>query len=138
MSHHTKHEDKAMPLPRPFHVLPRYLNPALRSVAGYLPPLALLHHTRRRSGQAYDTPVQAYRTRNGYIAAYAYSDNPQWAQNLLAAGEGEMTRAGKHYTITNPRHLGRDGLNLLPSPVAAVMRGIGVRDFLQFDGALSR
>jgi hypothetical protein len=49
-----------------------------------------------------------------------------------------MTRAGKHYAITNPRRLGRDGLNLLPSPVAAVMRGIGVSDFLQFDGTVSR
>ena len=50
-----------MPLPGPFHVLPRYLNPALRSVAGYLPPVALLH-LRGRSGRAYATPVQAYRT----------------------------------------------------------------------------
>jgi hypothetical protein len=49
-----------------------------------------------------------------------------------------MTRAGKHYAITNPRHVGRDGLSLLPSPVAAVMRGIKVSDFLQFDGILSR
>ena len=49
---YTKHKDKTMPLPPPFHVLPRYLNPALRSVAGYLPPLALLHHRGRRSRRA--------------------------------------------------------------------------------------
>lgn len=124
-----------MPLPQQLGVLPRYLNPVLRPVAGYLPPLALLRHYGRRSGRAYETPVQAYRTPQGYIAAYAYSDNPEWARNLLATGHGQMARAGKHYAITNPRHIGQDGLNLLPSPVAVMMRLIGVRDFLQFDTA---
>ena len=91
-----------MPLPRSLSVLPRRLNPVLCPVAGHLPPLALLHHTGRQSGRAYETPVQAYRAGNGYIVAYAYSDNPQWAQNLLAASHGQMTRAGKRYTIANP------------------------------------
>jgi deazaflavin-dependent oxidoreductase (nitroreductase family) len=122
-----------MPLPKPLRILPRYLNPALRAVAAYLPPLAVLHHTGRRTGQTYDSPVQAYRTDGGYLVGYAYSDNPQWAQNLLATGHGQMTRAGKLYAITNPRHLGTEGLALLPAPVAAMMRGIGVGDFLRFD-----
>lgn len=124
-----------MPLPQPLSIMPRYLNPVLRPVAGYLPPLALLHHTGRQSGRDYETPVQAYRIPRGFIAGYGYSDNPQWARNLLAGGRGQMTRAGKHYTITNPQHVGQDGLKLLPSPVAAMMRSIGVRDFLQFDTA---
>lgn len=127
-----------MPLPQPLSVLPRYLNPVLRPVAGYLPPLALLHHSGRRSRRAYVTPVQAYRTPQGYIAAFAYSDNPQWAQNLLATGHGQMMRAGKHYTITNPQEVGQDGLDVLPSPVAAIMRRIGVRDFLRFDTTPSK
>lgn len=124
-----------MPLPTPLKVLPRYLNPALRAVAGHLPPLAILHHSGRRSGHRYDSPVQAYRTDGGYVVGYAYSDNPHWAQNLLAAGQGQMTRAGKHYAITNPRPLGAEGLDLLPRPIAAMMRSIGVGDFLCFDTA---
>jgi deazaflavin-dependent oxidoreductase (nitroreductase family) len=122
-----------MPLPPLLRVLPRYLNPILRPVAGHLPPLAVLHHTGRKSGHPYASPVQAYPVAGGYIAAYAYSDNPQWAQNLLASGEGNMTRGGKHYAITTPRHLGDEELQLLPKPVAAMMRGIGVHSFLQFD-----
>lgn len=127
-----------MPLPRPLRVLPRYLNPVLRPVARYLPPLAVLHHTGRKSGNRYNSPVQAYPVSGGYIAAYAYSDNPQWAQNLLATGEGAMTRGGKHHTITNPRHFGNEGLQLLPKPVAAMMRDIGVRSFLQFDATVQQ
>lgn len=122
-----------MPLPRPARALPRLLNPALRRVAGYLPPLAVLHHTGRKTSAAYAAPVQAYRTPGGFIVAYAYSNNPQWAQNLLAAGTGSLTRAGTDYHITNPRPLGPEGLQLLPTPVATMMRGIGVRNFLQFD-----
>lgn len=127
-----------MPLPHPLKVLPRYLNPALRPLSQHLPPLALLHHKGRRSGRLHDTPVQAYRTPQGCVAAFAYSDNPHWAQNLLAAGQGQMTRAGKRYTITHPRRLDEEGLKQLPPPVAAVMRGIGVHNFLQFDTERTR
>jgi deazaflavin-dependent oxidoreductase (nitroreductase family) len=122
-----------MTLPRPLSILSRYLNPVVRPLAGYLPPMALLGHRGRRSGREYQTPVQAYRTPQGYIAAFLYSDNPEWARNLLAAGTGRMTRAGKHYTIANPRRLGPDGLALLPSPVAAMMLAIAVTGVLQFD-----
>ena len=125
-----------MPLPRPLRVLPRYLNPILRPIAGYLPPLAVLHHVGRKSGLSYDTPVQGYPTSDGFIAAYAYSENPAWAQNLVASGKGQMTRGGKHYTISNPRRLGDEGLQLLPKPVASMMRSIGVHNYLQFDAAV--
>lgn len=122
-----------MPLPSPLKVLPRYLNPALRPLSRKLPPLALLHHEGRHSGRTYETPVQAYRTPHGYIAAYAYSDNPHWAQNLLATGHGHMTRAGKRYTITNPRHLDEKGLDQLPTPVRTLMKAISIRNALQLD-----
>jgi deazaflavin-dependent oxidoreductase (nitroreductase family) len=122
-----------VPLPRPARILPRYLNPALRRVAIYLPPLAVLHHNGRRTATPYTIPVQAYRTAGGFLVAYAYSDHPQWAQKLLATGTGTLTRAGKHDRITNPRQLGLEGLHLLSAPVATLMRAIGVRGFLQFD-----
>ena len=127
-----------MPLPRRLSLLPHYLNPLLRPIAGYLPPLALLHHRGRRSGRRYDTPVQAFRTPQGYIAALVYSNDPEWARNLLAAGEGQMTRAGRTYSITNPRRLGTNGMKLIPPPVAAITRALGVQGFLQFDAAPSR
>ena len=122
-----------MPLPRSLSVMPRYLNPLLRPIAGYLPPLALLHHRGRRSGRHYDTPVQAFRTPQGYIAAFAYSNDPAWARNLLAAGAGQMTRAGQTYDISNPRRLGKDGEKLLPPAVTAMMRALDVQGILQFD-----
>lgn len=75
-----------MPLHRSLIVMPRYLNPLLRPIAGYLPPLALLHHRGRRSGRSYETPVQAFRTPQGYIAAFV-------GMELVPAAVAAITRA---------------------------------------------
>ena len=89
-----------MPMPRPLNALPRYLNPVLTPLARRLPPLAVLHHVGRRSGTAYDTPVQAFRTPQGFVVGLAYEPDAAWALNLLAAGDGQMTRAGRRYQLT--------------------------------------
>jgi deazaflavin-dependent oxidoreductase (nitroreductase family) len=104
-----------MPMPRRLAGLPRYLNPVLKPLAGRLPPLAILHHRGRRSGRVYDTPVQAFRTPEGFVVALAYDRNAAWALNLLAASGGEMTRAGRRYELTRPRRSGPDARKLLPA-----------------------
>jgi deazaflavin-dependent oxidoreductase (nitroreductase family) len=118
--------------------LPRYLNPALTPVARRLPPLAVIHHRGRRSGREYDTPVQAYPTRNGVLVGLAYTSNAQWARNVLAAGAASMTRAGRTSTIRNPRRRGPDALRDLPGPVALMMRALDIEDFLEFDDEQER
>lgn len=113
--------------------LPRILNPRLTPVARRLPPLAVLHHRGRKSGRSYDTPVQCFRTKNGFLVGLAYDSNAQWAQNLLAAGTGEITRSGQRYTITRPHRRGPDALKDLPGPVAFTMWSLGITEFLEFD-----
>lgn len=122
-----------MPMPGPLTGLPRYLNPVLRPLARRLPPLAVLHHRGRRSGRSYETPVQAYRTPQGFVVGLAYDKDAAWALNLLAAHGGEMTRAGRHYRLTNPRRSGPEARELLPGWAALMMRSIDVEDFLEFD-----
>jgi deazaflavin-dependent oxidoreductase (nitroreductase family) len=113
--------------------LPRRLNPVLLPAARRFRPLAVIHHQGRRTGRAYDTPVQAYRTRNGYLVGLAYDRNAQWARNVLAAGHAGMTRAGQRYTISQPRRRGPDARQDLPVWVAPMMRMLGIDDFLEFD-----
>lgn len=122
-----------MAFPSRFTFLARRLNPLVLPLTRRLPPFAVLHHRGRRSGRFFDTPVQAYSTRDGWVVALAYSHNAPFALNLMAAGEGEMTRAGRRYRITTPRRAGREALELLPSPVALEMRFVGIDDFLLFD-----
>nr|WP_296768820.1 nitroreductase family deazaflavin-dependent oxidoreductase [Rhodococcus sp. (in: high G+C Gram-positive bacteria)] len=100
-----------------------------------MPPLAVLRHEGRRSGRAYETPVQAYRTPGGFIVGLAYSDNPNWVRNILASGTGEITRGRHNYTISNPRRRGPDARRELAKPVAAMMRLLGIDNYFQFDCA---
>jgi hypothetical protein len=62
----------------------------------------------------------------------AYDHNAPFALNLLAAGGGEMTRAGRRYRITRPRRVGREALQLLP---ALASLEVGIDEFLLFDVA---
>ena len=122
-----------MAFPRPLAALPRHLNPLVQPLTRRLPPFAVLHHRGRRTGRSYDTPVQAYRTPDGWVVGLAYDRNSPFALNPLAAGGGEMTRAGRRYRITQPRRFGREVLFLLPALASLQMRVVGIEDFLQFD-----
>jgi len=122
-----------MTFPRPMATLSRHLNPLARPLTRRLPPFAVLHHRGRRSGRSYDTPVQAYRTPDGWVVGLAYDHNSAWVLNLLAAGGGEMTRAGRRYRITQPRRVGREAYELLPFFASLPMRMMGIDEFLQFD-----
>jgi deazaflavin-dependent oxidoreductase (nitroreductase family) len=122
-----------MAFPRRMVALPRLLNPLVLPLTRRVPPLAVLHHRGRRSGRSYATPVQAYATPDGWLVALAYDHNAPFALNLLAAGGGEMTRAGHRYRISQPRRVGREALKTLPALAALEMRVVGIDEFLQFD-----
>ncbi len=122
-----------MTFPRQMATLSRLLNPLNMPLARRLPPLAVLQHRGRRTGRSYDTPVQAYHTPDGWVVGLAYDHNSAWVLNLLAAGGGEMTRAGRRYRITQPRRVGREVYEHIPVWAALQMRVVGIDEFLQFD-----
>ncbi|ROQ69085.1 deazaflavin-dependent oxidoreductase (nitroreductase family) [Streptomyces sp. 840.1] len=122
-----------MPFLSRFSGLPKYLNPVLRPLARFVPPMAVLHHRGRRSGRPFDTPVQAFRTRTGFIVGLAYTPDANWARNILAAGGGQISRGGRRYTIGRPRRRGPEARADLPAPVGLMMRKLGIDDFLEFD-----
>ncbi|MFD7874878.1 nitroreductase family deazaflavin-dependent oxidoreductase [Streptomyces sp. NPDC059766] len=122
-----------MPFLSRFSSLPKYLNPVLRPLGRWVPPLAVLHHRGRRSGTPFDTPVQAFRTKSGFIVGLAYNANANWAQNILAAGGGEISRGGRRYTISRPRKRGPEARADLPAPIGFVMRKLDIDTFLEFD-----
>jgi deazaflavin-dependent oxidoreductase (nitroreductase family) len=122
-----------MTFPPQLAAVSRRLNPLVLPLTRRVPPLAVLHHRGRRSGRSFDTPVQAYHTRDGWLVGLAYSNHAPFALNLFAAGDGEMTRAGRRYRITKPRRVGREALKTLPALAALQMRAVGIDEFLQFD-----
>ena len=122
-----------MPITGALANLPKYINPVLRPLSAWLPPLAVVHHRGRRSGKDFATPVQAYRTGGGFIVGLAYNRNAAWALNLLAADGGQLSRAGRRYDLTHVRRSGPDALDRLPRAAAQMMRKLDIEDFIEFD-----
>src|SRR5579872_6625183 len=51
-----------------------------------LPGFGMLTHVGRKSGRLYRTPVNVFRTADGFLIALTYGREAHWAQNVLAAG----------------------------------------------------
>ena len=64
---------------------------------------AVLHHTGRRSGRAYATPVVARPVADGFVIPMPFGDETQWARNLLAAGQGVLHWNGAEHPVVEPR-----------------------------------
>jgi deazaflavin-dependent oxidoreductase (nitroreductase family) len=73
----------------------RFTNKLTSEVAGYLPGFAIVSHIGRKSGRTYRTPVNAFRTDDGYIIALTYGSESDWVKNVLAAGSCELQTRGQ-------------------------------------------
>ncbi|GIW44079.1 MAG: hypothetical protein KatS3mg077_1361 [Candidatus Binatia bacterium] len=85
-----------------------FTNPIMRTFAWVVPPLAIVHHTGRKTGRTYRTPVVAFRTPKGFVIPLTYGRDVDWAQNLLKARRGTVEQLGRKYELVNPRIVDRD------------------------------
>lgn len=63
--------------------------------AGWLPGVGILAHVGRKSVKVYQTPVNVFRTPNGFIVALTYTSESEWVKNVLAAGGANSRLAGR-------------------------------------------
>jgi deazaflavin-dependent oxidoreductase (nitroreductase family) len=82
----------------------RYMNPAVRRIARFLPTFAVIKHRGRKSGRRYETVVNAYRKRN-VLAILMGHGNADWVKNVVAAGEADVRLFGRDLHVTNARVL---------------------------------
>lgn len=126
-----------MPLP---HFVARtnqyWINPIARTIGPRVPPFMLIHHIGRKSGQAYTTPVWAFRQPDGFLIVLTYGPHTDWLRNLQETGECTATYRGRTWRLTNPsvRH-GDPGEQPLPYLVRKAIRAIGVEDILHVTAA---
>jgi deazaflavin-dependent oxidoreductase (nitroreductase family) len=121
---------RLFPLLRP--VYKRVLNPkALREAAAGETRWAVLHHVGRRSGVAYNTPVDAQRTTNGVVIPLVYGPAADWCRNILAAGRCTLTLDGEELALTAPEVVDMKVAETLLSPERArTWRSIGIEHCL--------
>jgi deazaflavin-dependent oxidoreductase (nitroreductase family) len=82
----------------------RTLNPAVLAVAGRVgSPYAVMHHTGRRSGRSYTTPIRVRPTPDGFIVPLPYGREVDWCRNVIAADGAVIAWQGKDYPVDEPK-----------------------------------
>lgn len=87
----------AVPFPQWLARLNRVgLNRVMKHVAPSAPGLGVVVHKGRRSGRMYETPVNVFRTGDGFVISLTYgAEKTEWVKNVVASGGCEL-RAGPH------------------------------------------
>ncbi len=107
------------------------LNRVVRHVAPWAPGLGLIIHRGRRSGREYQTPVNVFRTEDGFVVALTYGPrNTDWVQNVLAAGGCELRTGGRVLRVNSPRVYHDESRRGIRPLEQQTLRLLGVADFL--------
>jgi deazaflavin-dependent oxidoreductase (nitroreductase family) len=104
-------------------------NHILRPVAAVLPGFGVVIHRGRRTGREYRTPVNAFRTNDGYVIALTYGVG-DWARNVQAAGGCELETLRRRVRLTDPRLVHDPARRAVPAAIRPILAAIGVTDFL--------
>lgn len=125
-----------MPIPRVVGRLNKVgFNRVSTPVARRLGGFAVVHHVGRRSGRAFRTPVNLFPTEGGYVIALTYGPDTDWVKNILAAGGCDVETRGRRVPCTRPRVYRDPGRRHIRPVEAAVLRLIGVEEFLSLEVA---
>ena len=107
----------------------RFLEPVARRARGF----AVVHHSGRRSGSAYKTPVNLFELGHSSIVALTYGPTVDWAQNVLAGGGVVEDRTGSR-RIESAEVVDRGtAWPALPIVVRGVLRLLRVRHFMRLE-----
>lgn len=120
-----------MPLPQRLARFNRVAtNRIIGHVAGFLPGFAVVVHRGRRSGKEYRTPVNAFRTSDGYRIALTYGPDSDWTRNVRAARGCTLIVRGRHIALRDPQLFTDPANHWAPSPVRLILSRVGVRQSL--------
>ena len=99
-------------------------------VAGWLPGFGIVEHAGRRSGRVYRTPVNVFRTWDGYVIALTYGPDTDWVKNVLAAGGCSLQVRGRRVRLTAPRIAHDAERRAAPLVVRQILAVLDVTEFL--------
>ncbi|HEY7195617.1 MAG TPA: nitroreductase family deazaflavin-dependent oxidoreductase [Gaiellaceae bacterium] len=108
----------------------RVTNHLTRHVAGWMPGFAIVSHTGRHSGRAYETPVNVFRHGDRYVFALTYGADTDWVRNVLAAGGCEIETRRRTIALTDPERFTDATRRLTPPPARWILGLLDVSEFL--------
>ena len=125
-----------MPLPRAvarfnLRYTNRFIEPIVRRSAGF----ATVHHTGRRSGREYRTPVHVFDLDGDLIVALTYGPTADWIRNVTE-GPSWLERRGRRFDVIDVGVVGREeAWPALPWFVRGGLRVLRVNDFARLSVA---
>jgi len=107
-------------------------NPAMLKAAGKR--ITTVHHTGRKSGREYVTPVWAERSGQWFFIPLPYGTDVDWCRNVLAGGCCVLEREGVRYETATPVIVpAAEAVPLLPRGLRRRHRLVGVDSYLRLD-----
>jgi deazaflavin-dependent oxidoreductase (nitroreductase family) len=64
---------------------------------------SVVRHVGRTTGRAYETPVQAVTTDDGFVIALPYGPNTDWLKNVVASGSATIVHEGEIVRVDRPQ-----------------------------------
>jgi deazaflavin-dependent oxidoreductase (nitroreductase family) len=77
-------------------------NKTIGLLGPWMPGFGVVIHKGRKSGRTYRTPVNLFRTGQGYLFALTYGSGADWVKNVLAAGSFEVVTQRRTYRLVEP------------------------------------
>jgi deazaflavin-dependent oxidoreductase (nitroreductase family) len=99
--------------------------------AARLPGFGILTHVGRKSGKVYRTPVNVFRSPEGFLIALTYGRECEWVRNVVAAGACQLETRRVQYQLSSPTIEHDDTRRRFPIPVRIVLRLIGANDYMR-------
>jgi deazaflavin-dependent oxidoreductase (nitroreductase family) len=93
-------------------------------------------HVGRRTRTVYRTPVNVFRTKDGFRLALTYGPDAEWVRNALVHGAVRLITRGKEYELTDPELVTDLHRQHVPAVGRGIMRVMRVTQFLDFRSAL--
>ena len=94
--------------------------------------VSVVHHVGRTTGQAYETPIGAVPTDDGFVIALPYGPNTDWLKNVLASGKATIVHDGASHAVDRPEVVAIADVTQMFSPNdQRAHRWFGVEDCLR-------
>jgi deazaflavin-dependent oxidoreductase (nitroreductase family) len=77
---------------------------------------SVIRHRGRTSGRAYETPVAAVATDDGFVISLQFGSRTDWLRNVLAAGSATIVHEGHAYAVDRPEFIPLQGVATRFSP----------------------